>query len=61
MPDSPRPLARSIQNEIADPLAEMLLQGKFHAGDSVRIHPVEGKLVIEKTEAEERKPEPVAP
>jgi len=56
-----RPLARSIQNEIADPLAEMLLQGKFHAGDSVRIHPVEGKLVIEKTEAEERKPEPVAP
>jgi len=56
-----RPLARSIQNEIADPLAEMLLQGKFHAGDTVRIHPAEGKLVIEKTEAEERKPEPVAP
>src|SRR5438105_2368036 len=56
-----RPLARSIQNEIADPLAEMLLQGKFHAGDTVRINPVEGKLVIEKTEAEERKPEPVAP
>src|SRR6184192_2623282 len=56
-----RPLARQIQNEIADPLAEMLLQGKFHAGDTVRINPVEGKLVIEKTEAEERKPEPVAP
>jgi ATP-dependent Clp protease ATP-binding subunit ClpC len=56
-----RPLARSIQNEIADPLAEMLLQGQFHAGDTVRIHPVAGKLVIEKTEAEERKPEPVAP
>ncbi|HYU81186.1 MAG TPA: ATP-dependent Clp protease ATP-binding subunit, partial [Candidatus Polarisedimenticolia bacterium] len=56
-----RPLARAIQNEIADPLAEMLLQGKFHAGDTVRIIPVEGKLVIEKTEAEERKPEPVAP
>ena len=56
-----RPLARSIQNEIADPLAEMLLQGKFHAGDTVTINPVEGKLVIEKTQAEERKPEPVAP
>src|SRR5881296_4380630 len=56
-----RPLARQIQNEMADPLAEMLLQGKFHAGDTVRINPVEGKLVIEKTEAEERKPEPVAP
>src|SRR5256714_1716276 len=56
-----RPLARSIQNEIADPLAEMLLQGKFHAGDTVTINPVEGKLVIDKTQAEERKPEPVAP
>jgi ATP-dependent Clp protease ATP-binding subunit ClpC len=56
-----RPLARAIQNEIADPLAEMLLQGKFHAGDTVTINPVEGKLVIEKTQAEERKPEPVAP
>src|SRR5436309_541576 len=56
-----RPLARQIQNEIADPLAEMLLQGKFHAGDTVKVHPVEGKLVIEKAEAEERKPEPVAP
>ena len=56
-----RPLARAIQNEIADPLAEMLLQGKFHAGDTVTITPVEGKLVIEKTQAEERKPEPVAP
>ncbi len=54
-----RPLARSIQNEIADPLAEMLLQGKFVAGDTVRVHPKEGKLAIEKAEA--RKPEPVAP
>ena len=39
----------------------MLLQGKFHAGDKVTITPVEGKLIIERTEAEERKPEPVAP
>jgi len=56
-----RPLARQIQNEIADPLAEMLLQGKFHAGDTVKIHPVDDKLSIERAEAEERKPEPVAP
>src|SRR5881296_1241262 len=56
-----RPLARQIQNEIADPLAEMLLQGKFHAGDTVRVHPVDGKLSIEKTVGEELKPEPVAP
>jgi ATP-dependent Clp protease ATP-binding subunit ClpC len=56
-----RPLARSIQNEIADPLAEMLLQGKFHAGDTVRVHPVDGKLAIERVEVEAPKPEPVAP
>src|SRR4051812_6885937 len=56
-----RPLARSIQNEIADPLAEMLLQGRFHPGDTVRVHPADGKLVIEKTEIEAPKPEPVAP
>ena len=57
-----RPLARQIQNEIADPLAEMLLQGKFHSGDTVSVHPAEGKLVIEKTEAVEApKPVPVAP
>ena len=56
-----RPLARQIQNEIADPLAEMLLQGKFHSGDTVNVHPVDGKLVIEKTEAEAPKPVPVAP
>jgi ATP-dependent Clp protease ATP-binding subunit ClpC len=56
-----RPLARQIQNEIADPLAEMLLQGKFHAGDTVGVHPVDGKLVIEKTEIEAPKPVPVAP
>ncbi|MDP9265636.1 MAG: NDP-hexose 4-ketoreductase, partial [Chloroflexota bacterium] len=54
-----RPLGRSIQTHIEDPLAEMLLQGVFHAGDTVRIHPKDGKLSIEK--AEERKPEPVAP
>ncbi|MDO8506597.1 MAG: AAA family ATPase, partial [Candidatus Limnocylindria bacterium] len=56
-----RPLARSIQNEIADPLAEMLLQGAFHPGDTVRVHPVDGKLTIVKTEVEVLKPEPVAP
>jgi len=56
-----RPLARSIQNEIADPLAEMLLQGGFHAGDTVRVHPVDGKLVIKRVDVEAPKPEPVAP
>ena len=30
-----RPLRRAIQNYIEDPLAEGLLQGKFHPGDNV--------------------------
>ncbi len=55
-----RPLGRAIQNEIEDPLAEMLLQGGFKPGDTVRIHPKDGKLEIEKLAVEERKPEPVA-
>ena len=49
-----RPLGRVIQNEIEDPLAEMLLQGKFKTGDHVRVDAREKKLVIEK--AEEKQP-----
>jgi len=57
-----RPLGRAIQNEIADPLAEMLLLAVFQPGDTVRIDAVDGKLAITKSEpVEERKPEPVAP
>jgi ATP-dependent Clp protease ATP-binding subunit ClpC len=56
-----RPLGRAIQNEIADPLAEMLLLAAFVAGDTVKIDAVDGKLAITKGEpVEERKPEPVA-
>jgi ATP-dependent Clp protease ATP-binding subunit ClpC len=56
-----RPLGRAIQNEIADPLAEMLLLATFTAGDTVKIDAVDGKLAITKGEpVEERKPEPVA-
>jgi ATP-dependent Clp protease ATP-binding subunit ClpA len=59
-----RPLGRAIQNEIADPLAEMLLLGTFQPGDTVKIDAAEGKLAIVKSEPvpeETRKPEPVAP
>ena len=57
-----QPLGRAIQNEIADPLAEMLLLAAFVAGDTVKIDAVDGKLDITKGEpVEERKPEPVAP
>ncbi len=56
-----RPLGRAIQNEIEDPLAEMLLLRAYAPGDTVRIDAVENKLAITKGEAvEEREPEPVA-
>jgi ATP-dependent Clp protease ATP-binding subunit ClpC len=45
-----RPLGRTIQNEIEDPLAEMLLQGQFHQGDRIRVDARDKKLVIEKAE-----------
>jgi ATP-dependent Clp protease ATP-binding subunit ClpC len=53
-----RPLGRTIQNQIEDPLSEMLLQGVFKLGDSVLVDAKDGKIEISK--AEERKPEPVA-
>ena len=57
-----RPLGRAIQNEIEDPLAEMLLLAAFAPGDTVHIDALEGKLAITKGDpVEERKPEPVAP
>ncbi|GAC1697102.1 MAG: AAA family ATPase [Candidatus Limnocylindrales bacterium] len=60
-----RPLGRAIQNEIEDPLAEMLLLAAFAPGDTVRIDAADGKLTITKGEAvpdeAARKPEPVAP
>ncbi|MEK6619954.1 MAG: AAA family ATPase, partial [Chloroflexota bacterium] len=52
-----RPLGRTIQNQIEDPLAEMLLQAGFAQGDTVRVDAKDGKLEISKVE--ERKPEPV--
>src|SRR5579859_1680978 len=51
-----RPLGRTIQNQIEDPLSEMLLQGQFKPGDAVLVDAKEGKIEISK--AEERKPEP---
>ncbi|MBM4420714.1 MAG: ATP-dependent Clp protease ATP-binding subunit, partial [Chloroflexi bacterium] len=54
-----RPLGRTIQNEIEDPLAEMLLQGQFKAGDTVRVVPRDNHLAIEKADVKE--PEPALP
>jgi ATP-dependent Clp protease ATP-binding subunit ClpC len=42
-----RPLRRTIQNLIEDPLAEFLLQGKFQAGDVVHAIARDGTIVLE--------------
>src|SRR6185437_5948286 len=55
-----RPLRRAIQNFIEDPLAEGLLQGKFHPGDSVGAEVVNGEMQLEvQPRIHEREPEPV--
>ena len=48
-----RPLRRTIQNLIEDPLAEHLLLGRYHQGDSILVElDPDGKgLVITATEA----------
>jgi len=55
-----RPLRRAIQNYIEDPLAEGLLQGKFHAGDHVGAEIIDGELVLAvKPKEESQESEPV--
>ena len=39
-----RPLRRAIQNEIEDPLAEQILQGKAGQGSRVKVTVKDGKL-----------------
>jgi ATP-dependent Clp protease ATP-binding subunit ClpB len=43
-----RPLKRTIQREILDPLAMRVLQGDFVEGDTVRIDAPGGEIVFEK-------------
>jgi ATP-dependent Clp protease ATP-binding subunit ClpC len=42
-----RPLRRTIQRMVEDPLAEGLLQGKFHPGDLIEASVVEDDLLLE--------------
>jgi ATP-dependent Clp protease ATP-binding subunit ClpB len=49
-----RPLKRTIQRRIQDPLAMELLEGEFKAGDTVRVDFKDGEYVFER--AEERVP-----
>ncbi|HEX9365267.1 MAG TPA: AAA family ATPase, partial [Vicinamibacterales bacterium] len=46
-----RPLKRTIQRRILDPLAVRVLQGDFREGDTVRIDVKGGELVFNKAEA----------
>ena len=44
-----RPLRRAIQSRIEDPLAEKLLEGVFHAGDTVSVTYNDGEFRFDKT------------
>jgi ATP-dependent Clp protease ATP-binding subunit ClpB len=43
-----RPLKRSIQMNIENPLAQEILSGKFAAGDEIQVSAQQGKIVFEK-------------
>jgi len=45
-----RPLKRVIQKRLVDPLALAMLEGRFVAGDTVRVDARDGELVLERTE-----------
>src|SRR5207248_950387 len=46
-----RPLKRVIQKRLVDPLALAILEGRFGAGDKVRVDAAEGELVFERAPA----------
>jgi ATP-dependent Clp protease ATP-binding subunit ClpB len=46
-----RPLKRVIQKRLVDPLALAILEGRFAAGDTVKVAAVDGELTLERAEA----------
>jgi ATP-dependent Clp protease ATP-binding subunit ClpB len=46
-----RPLKRVIQKRLVDPLALAILEGRFAAGDAVRVDAADGELVLEHARA----------
>ena len=46
-----RPLKRVIQKRLVDPLALAILEGRFVAGDTVRVDVADGELVLERAGA----------
>ena len=43
-----RPLKRAIQQEIENLLAKAILEGKFAAKDTIKVHEAKGRIVFEK-------------
>ncbi|HMA61537.1 MAG TPA: hypothetical protein VKP78_02695, partial [bacterium] len=41
-----RPVRRTIQNDVLNPMAEKIISGEFGAGDTVHIDAKDGKLVF---------------
>ncbi|HCI79255.1 MAG TPA: NDP-hexose 4-ketoreductase, partial [Ktedonobacter sp.] len=56
-----RPLRRTIQRMVEDPLAEGLLQGKFHPGDLVEAVVIDDNLELQVRNRIEQLPAPATP
>jgi ATP-dependent Clp protease ATP-binding subunit ClpC len=56
-----RPLRRTIQRMVEDPLAEGLLQGKFHPGDLVEASVADNELILQVRNRIEQLPPPATP
>ena len=50
-----RPMRRTIQREIEDPVSEQLLMGKVDAGDTIKVGSKKGKLTINIAKPESKK------
>mgnify|MGYP003364985442 FL=1 len=50
-----RPMRRTIQREIEDPVSEQLLMGKVKAGDSIKVGSKKGKLTVTVDKPEDKK------
>src|SRR5579859_4014480 len=56
-----RPLRRTIQRMVEDPLAEGLLDGKFHSGDLVEAVIIDDDLILQVRNRIEQLPAPATP
>jgi ATP-dependent Clp protease ATP-binding subunit ClpB len=52
-----RPLKRTIQRLLQDPLAMRMLEGEFHEGDTIHVDHAGGKLVLERVPGKVREEE----